>query len=182
MLSEPGRIGTNASDGYPAEAMVRAALNEGIGMKFAVIVACGIALLPTAAFADWQFTRWGMTPIQVVAAGKISGPIVAAPPNAKGEIEYIGSYRSGSHTFKTTYTFNGGKLSVVSLETTNRCQDLLVEMHSVYGKPVSESNIGIGRFMRWLDRKKLNDVQMLDFGDSCTLIYGKLDTASSSGL
>lgn len=157
-------------------------MSVGVEMKFAVILACSVALLPTAAFADWQFTRWGMTPTQVVAAGKPSGPIVAAPPNAEGNAQYTGSYRSGSHTFKATYTFADGKLSVVTLETTNGCQDLSVEMSSVYGEPVDKSNIAIGQFTRWMDRKNLNDVSLLDFDDSCTLIYKELDVASRSGL
>jgi hypothetical protein len=154
----------------------------GIGKKIVVALGCCGAILPSSSYADWQFARWGMTPSQVVAAGKVLGPIVAAPPNAQGEIEYIGSYRSGIHQFKVKYTFDDGRLSTVSLETLNGCQDLAVEMNSVYGKPISDTDVVVGHVLRWLDRKKSNDVSLLNFGDTCTLIYGKLDTASSSGL
>ena len=151
-------------------------------MKLAFVVALGVAMLPTAASADWQFTRWGMTPTQVITAARSTGPVVAAPPNEKGEVDYVGSYRSGEHAFKATYYFTNGKLSTVHLETTNGCGDMAIEMHGVYGKSVSESNVGIGHITRWIDRKKSNNVQLLNFGDSCTLIYSKLDTTSGLGL
>jgi hypothetical protein len=35
-----------------------------------VLLTALLAALPTAAVADWEFTKWGMTEAQVVAAAK----------------------------------------------------------------------------------------------------------------
>jgi hypothetical protein len=60
------------------------------GIKIATLAT---GLLDESAFADWSFTRWGMTPQQVVHAskgraalfdGSLSGGTTGWPEGAKG--------------------------------------------------------------------------------------------------
>ena len=104
----------------------------------------GAALWPNAAGANWQYTKWGMTPQQVQSAakGKLS-PITAADSClACASVPLLaGDYAVGGQVFRVRFEFDDGKtLSkvVLAMQSTGRtwgCNDLFDSLSLKYGAP-----------------------------------------------
>lgn len=139
---------------------------------------CAAILLGVGeARADWQYTKWGMTPEQVEAASsglaKVAGPVVK------------GTYKSGDITFLTEFYFQNGGLHLISLKPDVQgyaCFSLRQSLEAVYGKPFSVD--GEGR--QWHDPGKNNRVGLDVIGNyaaaHCDLVYAPLLTPDGGGL
>jgi hypothetical protein len=57
-----------------------------------------MALLPAQARADWQYTKWGMTPEQAVKAS--SGAMKLIPPSSREKPSPMGTVRVAEGTFQ----------------------------------------------------------------------------------
>jgi hypothetical protein len=75
-------------------------------------------LIAPAARADWQYTRWGMTPEQVVAAS--GGAAQLLPDTERPRLPPMitavtGDYQDGAMQFRVVFSFNidGGGLACV---------------------------------------------------------------------
>jgi hypothetical protein len=111
-----------------------------------VLVVVGMLLIAPASRADWQYTHWGMTPEQVVAASKGSvkllpeknrprlGPFVTA---AEGE------YKDGSLELRTVFRFNTATNGLVCVDfgVGNHIDDdaLKAALTKRYGPPKTEA-------------------------------------------
>lgn len=83
-------------------------------------LAAGLACLATPAAAHWEYTRWGMTQQQVVAASR--GAVRALPagerravPEARMEYRATGEFRAGALRLTVAFAFdarNGGLVCV----------------------------------------------------------------------
>ncbi|MGK2908640.1 MAG: hypothetical protein ACSLE1_02365 [Sphingobium sp.] len=167
----------------------RADKNTGDYMiKKMMAVALASSAVASPASAHWQYTRWEMTPNQVVVASKGSvqrfDPAldVTAPYGVK---EAAGTYTSGGRTMKASFWFAGGKLSRVNLsnDDTDACFALERDMASVYGQPTTRSGGSMLTTSLWRDVAKGNRVQFSNWSTGgCDLIYSPLATADSTGL
>lgn len=153
-------------------------------------IVCGALIvfsLASPVKAHWQYTRWGMTPAQVIAAGK--GRVQKADPTADAAMPYGvkeagGSYDSAGRVLKASFWFKSSNLTrvVLASEDEDTCFVLRRDLLSVYGKTAAQS----GRLVEtgvWYDRAKGNRVQFSNWGTGgCDVIYSPLVTAASSGL
>src|SRR5271170_8005258 len=78
------------------------------------LVCCGAS----AAKADWEYTKWGMTPAQVVSAAKNRTKKSSdLHPDSDGNVtKLVAPYRSGKSSFEAQFAFNAAdRLSSVTL-------------------------------------------------------------------
>lgn len=157
---------------------------------FLAISAAAISLCsPQAALADWQYTKWGMSQEEVVAAAGATGSTLKAinKPGYAGRI-LVGPYNSGRFSFQATFYFpdrDGGKLASVRLELENKdtCRDLSLALESAYGSAPqisenpAEKDLRIRRG-RWSDKEKNNLVTFFyppeRYSDPCWVHYSEL--------
>src|ERR1700744_2220675 len=86
-------------------------------MKIALAFAAAVLLFTSAARADWQFTRWGMTPDQVVKASRgaahnaSSDETTANAPVGSSEqmLVIIPTYVTGDLQFIVDFYFDSDK-------------------------------------------------------------------------
>lgn len=108
-----------------------------------VLGTCFVVWLVLPVSADWEFTKWGMSPEQVVQASKGK----ARPPGPEEDISTVlltQDWQSGRFLFTVSYIFNkhggGQRLGEVKLQLQNtqlRGQ-LLDALKEKYGTPRDE--------------------------------------------
>lgn len=148
-------------------------------------LACvGLALGGSAARADWQYTRWGMTPGQVVAASHGAVSTSSGDPGDHVEGEEVGAsgtYASGDFKFRAVFYFINDKLADIRLKLLGSDPYALKNsLDGVYGKPFYDSHDGF--IVTYHDAKKNNRIDLVTIGDLATLEYRPLVDASASGL
>jgi hypothetical protein len=156
------------------------------------VTAVIVTILTAApAYADWQYTHWGMTADQAIAAsnGSLSSCTPAACKGATGgkfQPKTIGEYQSGEFKFENIMLFDdAGGLAKVRLKLADpaqitRLQSALV---SKYGEFVIE-NAGFLHTRRWMtatDRIELQNIGT-DKRALVLLEYSPRATASNKGL
>src|SRR5215472_17354015 len=112
----------------------------GFALAVAIIVAG-----PLDAHADWQYTRWGMTPEQVMAAS--AGQLKACDEACKGQdtniqiARFLGPYQSGLFKFTAYMLFDrrSNTLAQVTLglNQPNDAGALIGALRLEYGEPVA---------------------------------------------
>ena len=113
-----------------------------------VALATSVAALPlSTVLADWQYTRWGMKPEEVVQASGGIGVKETKPQRHSTETEIallVAPYTTGRFTFRARFLFNKttGGLARVHLDLINvkLCNDLHGALVSRYGEPSSEGS------------------------------------------
>src|SRR5436190_22732640 len=71
-----------------------------------------------AAKADWEYTKWGMTPEQVVSASQnLATPGTDLAPDGDGNVsKLVAPYKSGKFSFRADFGFNSAdRLASVTL-------------------------------------------------------------------
>ncbi|WP_207485925.1 hypothetical protein [Arenibaculum pallidiluteum] len=130
-----------------------------------IAFAAALAVLASgAAHADWQYTRWGMTPTDVLKASKGATRIVVEVKPAPG-VEYPG-LKGHHHTdllaYETRFFFNDNQLARIDLLPATQTLDTadLVEtkLRTRLGDPVSETVAGAGRVLEWRDEPRKNRI------------------------
>lgn len=156
-----------------------------------------VSFISTAAQADWQYTKWGMTRDEVIAAsGGLAKPLnkqvnwpYGPPPGQTIEQlkESLPSlhapFTSGARTFDAEFTFKSGKLSSVSLEgiSGNDCYALRGDLEGRYGQPFATSRTN--DFAEWQDRASNNRVMFIvTAAMNCSVTYTPLTSESTSNL
>lgn len=148
-------------------------------MRRMIFAACLVAVCSPAA-ANWQFTKWGMSPEQVEAAGKGKAPRITPKVSGGETINNQGTYTSGEHQFNTSYKYRNEKLSEVELELTSpTCQLLKSDLRARYGDPDDVAPLpAIGDVTFWTDVKNGNEIMLFDAPGlkgsgkrACTLTY-----------
>src|SRR6201996_2047215 len=83
-----------------------------------------------AAKADWEYTKWGMTPEQVVSASKnLAKEGSDLHPDSDGNVtKLVAPYRSGKFSFEAQFGFDAAdKLSSVTLVLNDKSTDMDME-------------------------------------------------------
>jgi hypothetical protein len=150
-----------------------------------VAVALAVTLRPFSAHGDWQYTRWGMTVEEVVAAS--AG--VAHAYSKDLQKSYRGfdnlaaaPYEASGFSFTARFMFSpeDRRLTGVDLDVANsKCADLEGALRSRYGVPEAEQNTFVHSLFTWRDITDGNQVSLLRLGsrltpDYCSLRYRPL--------
>jgi hypothetical protein len=118
----------------------------------AATITAGIVLSAATAHADWQYTRWGMTPEETLAASK--GKLKRCDPRAcdvqatdTAAAQLFGPYQSGEFNF-TAFAFfdkRTNKLAHVTLKLTTpeKGLDLIGTLRIRYGEPAMQSTSAV---------------------------------------
>jgi hypothetical protein len=106
-------------------------------------LAAALACLAGPAQAHWEYTRWGMTQQQVVAASR--GAVQTLPPaqrrpvpNARMEYRAAGTFRSGTLRLTVAFGFdarNGGLVCVSAQAEAAQADALRARMERLFGAP-----------------------------------------------
>jgi len=155
-------------------------------MKKVYLVATCLAVIAAPAHAQWQWTKWGMTPTQVIAAGKGQARAAEGDKSSQGDAtrDVAGEYSVGHRTFKVSFWFDAGGLEKVTLSPIgeHRCLDLRRDLLAKYGEPVERSPRSVERLM-WADKVSGNRVVIIIDGDNfCELQYAPLVSRAAAGL
>ena len=157
------------------------------------LVCCGAGV----AKADWQYTKWGMTPDQVAGAAKNRTKKSSdLHPDSDGNVtKLVAPFQSGKLPFEAQFGFNSAdKLSSVTLVLNDpaagvdmakdmdpnlnqeKCHDLLVTVKILYGPPQGGGSAhALYTIETWRDQKNNNDVKytVLD-GVGCYVQYSAI--------
>jgi hypothetical protein len=88
-----------------------------------VLACCGVS----AAKADWEYTKWGMTPQQVVSASKnLAKEGADLHPDSDGNVtKLVAPYQSGKFSFEAQFGFDAAdRLSSVTLVLNDKSTDM----------------------------------------------------------
>ncbi len=123
------------------------------------IIAVGLAFSTTAAHADWQYTKWGMTPDQVIEASK--GQAEQIKPLTR-EYRQRGKWVRSFHkfrdwTFDVVFRFdvNSSGLNMIKLRLKDkkRCDSLVSALKIEHEDSITKVISGGWRMLSWNDRK-----------------------------
>lgn len=149
-------------------------------MRKKLLLAIALVGMSSAARADWQYTRWGMSLTQVIAASH--GQVHEVPETDSGMLGRLlarGTYRAGGLTFNSTFFFDDSGLSRVHLSVTGvDCKSILTDLIKKYGMP-SVNRIGEPT---WRDGDNANVVHLTDAGSVCVVSYTPGTPSAASGL
>jgi hypothetical protein len=146
----------------------------------------------STAHADWQYTKWGMTVDEVVAAsgGKAvpntDNVFNMDDPNLATKLST--PYAVDTVEFAAHFLFDPqGKLGLVHLRPIDaqNCFRLKSELANKYGRPSNITDLGVVRNTYWRDTESSNLVQFVEVKSrqgSCMLKYGPLKSTMSRGL
>ena len=151
-------------------------------MKAAILSAVAITLgVATPVNAGWQYTRWGMSPDQVVAASR--GAAWKAVSPALG-MNTLGRHVAGSYKFDVSFRYASTGLDFVLAKPVDpsQCTSLRDDMLATYGQPVEEKTGFYGVSYRWDDKNNDNAVRFFPSNDGCGLNYQPLGPRSGRGL
>jgi hypothetical protein len=168
------------------------------------LVCCGAS----AAKADWEYTRWGMTPAQVAGAAKNRTKKSSdLHPDSDGNVtKLVAPYRSGKLSFEAQFAFNAAdRLSSVTLVLKDKfagadmdmgggmdmgadmnmdrggCHDLLASVKTTYGPPQGGGSAHMQYTIEtWQDQKNQNNVTYTVLNQSgCYVQYSAIKPAGA---
>ena len=142
-----------------------------------------------SANADWQYTKWGMTPEQAIEAsgGKLAKNDGKPPdPKDKDRALLKGKHVSGQFEFDAVIYFNinTNQLSRLSLTLLNPTLGFLLRQSLIqkYGTPMLDSGDTL-RLSRWHDTSENNVIELLQIGTTSSVLrYLPLRSADNRGL
>lgn len=153
-------------------------------MKNTILTAVALSALAVApsAKADWQNTRWGMTPQEVIEA---TG---ARPETGRsirgGSLEAAGEYSAAGFDFRSRFFFASGGLRVVALTLLDPsdCPLLNRALSGIYGEPM-ESRDSATRWASTSDNfYVLINEPWEPYSSECVVYYEPISAGSVSGL
>ena len=164
------------------------------------LVSCGAS----AVKADWEYTKWGMTPGQVVSAAKnLTRKSSDLHPDSDGNVtKLVAPYQSGKFSFEAQFGFDAAdRLSSVTLVLNDKsagmdmdmgadmnmnadqgvCHALQVSVKTAHGPPQGGGSAHMQYSIQtWQDRKNKNNVTytVLD-GAGCYVQYSVIKPAGA---
>ena len=164
------------------------------------LVCCGAS----AAEADWEYTKWGMTPGQVASAAKNLTKISSdLHPDSDGNVtKLVAPYKSGKFSFEAQFGFDAAdRLSSVTLVLKDKfagmdmsmgadmnmtmdqggCHDLQASVKTTYGPPQGGGSAHMQYAIEtWQDQKNKNNVTytVLD-GVGCYVQYSAIKSVAA---
>jgi hypothetical protein len=139
----------------------------------------------TAAKADWEYTKWGMTPQQVVSASQnLAKPGTDLAPDGDGNVsKLVAPYQSGKFSFEAQFGFDAAdrlasvtlvlddKSAHMNMESMNMslntpmdmdqgvCHALEMSVNTSYGPPpIRYGGDHVYNMEKWSDPKNKNNV------------------------
>lgn len=149
------------------------------------LMCCGLA---EPARAHWQYTTWGMSPDQVVAASGGNVQRSDGAPSAQGDSTQNakGIYAVNGASFDAKFYFRNAGLVTVSLSSHDGqlCARTVHDLQAIYGSPVESNPGNLVTNATWLDHTKNNRVKIIvvEAGPYCELQYSALVSAAGAGL
>ena len=147
-----------------------------------------LVIVPMSAHADWQYTKWDMSPEHVIAASKGVAVRAENPPVARnGERALLTApYATNNILFVVHFWFAVGepKLTRVSLGTQYAadCPNVRSLLFSIYGAP-QVSALGPPSSLRWRSDVTGNFIAFSQYGDAgCVLDYYPIPIPGPPGL
>lgn len=157
-------------------------------MKFLTALVFALLTVSSPALANWQYTKWGMTPDAVVAASggiasKLSEADIAKYSLTDGSQRALLSapYSSGELQFSARFLFNSSQqLSSVELDMYGAADHLEGALRAKYGTPREDHSLSFGRVIFWDSGNE--QIRFLSIGDHGTVEYSPRATANNKGL
>ncbi len=132
----------------------------------------------TGVGAQWQETRWGMTPEEVAAAMNGAAPLSRGSRGDRLDgktIGNVGEYRLGGARFRAVYYYDAAGLAHVGLyRRSGDCRQILMALEEMHGRPARISDQTIFRLIIWHDRPAGNRIRLLASQNLCDLNYERL--------
>jgi len=173
-------------------------------MKLSGLVLALACYSASAAKADWEYTKWDMTPEQVASAAKNQTKASSdLQPDSDGNVtKLVAPYRSGEFFFEAQFGFNSAdRLSSVTLVVKDKtagmgmgmdmgpdmnmdqgkCHDLLASVKTMYGRPQGGRSAHMQYIIEtWQDRKNKNNVTYTVLnGVGCYVQYSAIKVAGA---
>ncbi len=154
-------------------------------MKVAALAAASIAIsnLITiySAAADWQYTKWGMTPEQVMQASKGAAVVNTDrsldATDGSVKTKLVAPYQAGGLVFRAEFMFDAHNKLIqinLALQGGGSCPSVLGLLTSTYGPQQSKD--------QWWDHKNGNRVSLDQIGASyCKVTYTALSMPGKPG-
>ncbi len=154
------------------------------GATALVVAVLGMA---TPAWADWQYTQWGMSQAEVQAAS--NGTAVVNQDRTLDALDLKAGltafYRGDKRPFTAVFLFDlAGQLATVTLNPTDRisCDPIRHSLDAHYGTPAAVDQQKYGATARWNDVEGDNVVVFLDLGHgNCSIQYSSLPPTRQDG-
>lgn len=153
----------------------------------AVMVVAAGCLAAAQAHADWEYTAWGMTPSQVIAASKGMATASTERPGEQVSRRFLrarSEHQSGRFRFTVAFYFDdAGRLNLVKLRARSSadCSALENALRAKYGKPDRVGDSWALLALDWDDPSRNNRVSLELVGD-CILNYAPLADLDAGGL
>jgi hypothetical protein len=151
-------------------------------LKNLTLIVVLVAMWAQPSRADWQYTKWGMTVEEALAASKGSlQPCTKAcdPIDVADGARLFGPYSSGEFHFTAYLLFKSGRLSSVTLHLQGgkslQLAQLAQAMRSKYGEPTVSNSVGD----MW--RTATEQVNLITLGHPLVMYQPRVN-ASNEGL
>ncbi len=146
--------------------------------SYALFVIASLGAGAAEARADWYYTRWGMTPDEVVAASNGAARL-GPPPQGKTYPKLtgraLGTFQGAGANFHVFFHFDAdNKLAKVALERISgtECTELLAVLTRDLGKPIQSHRQSFATIDTWNDTARRNTVRYIQIGElPCTITY-----------
>lgn len=152
-------------------------------MRAFIVGALTLLAAASPASAEWQFTNWGMSVDEVVAASGGSVERYNGSPGQRimgSNFQAKGSYSAGGYDFESEFYFDpSGRLSVIRLMLIDysQCGSMREMMQGIYG---SSAEGGLFRETQaWYDSDRGNVVRTTQVGGMCFIAYTPLRSSGT---
>lgn len=136
--------------------------------------------------ADWQYTKWGMSPEEVQSATGVDP--VENEEDANGGPSYTPfyvGYNGAGIPFLAYFVFSRASngLIIVRLKASPNtdCASLSGKLKEIYGTPSSSVEVSNTYYRRWRDVKNKNSITYWENKGRCTIDYSSLDEPGAAG-
>lgn len=151
-----------------------------------------LMLSPQVSYADWQWTKWGMSPQQVANDSAGRATTIEGRKTEKMQNLAKGTYTTNGIEFESIFWFTLSEPRLMLIEliaqspTFSKCNELRTSLHDVYGKPDDRGGIPLIKLStyRWRDPSMGNRILLAvsESPDRCSIQYTELVTRSGLGL
>jgi len=160
-------------------------------MRYSAIILSFLGFYTQPAFADWQYTKWGMTANEVIAASgkKVFPELNPGTDKGDSKVKLRGTHVSESpyeqFQFDASFYFGSSeKLQdvVLDLKDSEKCPNLAGAMLTIYGPAQVEDRSSVSFLRTWWDRLNDNHVSYLRIGNKCSVTYKEMVKPGAKGL
>ena len=147
------------------------------------IVGLALILATTPAFADWQWSRWGMSPAQVEKSSKAVTALSGVPPEDAGAdgitFKLQTPYTAGDYRFQVYFGFDAhNRLKLTALQLKSGTDiNLLNSLEKKYGRAAKPTPLT----WQWTTRRDVIEFHT-DASGAASVVYGELVGPSEKGL